>query len=234
MNTPEGQHLKKPLRWAWYVVPPVLLLTSICIVFGPHIWRQTIIRRLENQGVEILYSAYHVKWWLETIPGLEHYQDPVTWVKVTSDRTPGIASEQFWRDVRSLGGNLVVDLSQSQSLNRDLERVPLDHVPGRLIDIEIISRNIDAAVLRSLEKVTDLRSLNLNGCHFEAQALNGIDGLKQLSILELDGSSITDEDASRLKGLINLRSLSLSNTQVSDAVKEDLVKALPKLQLSDD
>lgn len=230
MTIPEVPSGKKPLRWAWCVVIPAVLVALFCIFFGSHLRRELVVRRLESQGVKVVFSVRCVDLPHQAIPGLERYQIPIYSVTVRiTDRRQCAALPELLRDIREIGGMVSVDLSGSDDLERDIGRLP-----ATVYHIDVSDREISRSALHQLGKLTELAGVGLQGCKFDNEALAEIGHLKQLYVLALDGSSITDAGLRHLHGLTKLCMLSLSNTQVSESAKEALCKALPKLDLSDD
>lgn len=71
--------------------------------------------------------------------------------------------------------------------------------------------------LQLLEKLTQLRWLNLGGTPVTDEDLKHLEGLTQLRMLSLSGPRITDAGLEHLKRLTDLGWLGLSDTQVTDA-----------------
>lgn len=230
MTTPETTSRKKPLRWAWWIVTPAVLLALFFAFFGSHLRRELIVRRLESHGVKIVFLVPCVDLPHHVIPGLRHYQVPVYSVTVRiEDSRQCAALPELLRDIREIGGMVSVDLSGSDDLERDVRQLP-----ATVSHVEVRDREISRSTLHQLGKLTELAGLQLQGCKFDNGAITEISNLKQLYVVALDGSSVTDEGLRHLHGLTKLRMLSLSNTQASEGAKEALCKALPKLDLSDD
>ncbi len=232
MNTPATRTVKKPLRWVWFVVTPVLLITILLACFGPHLLREAIIRRLEAQGTGVLFNLPpgHPNW-LQTLPGLEHFRVPVHIVMAKiSSKDEAARLPQLLRDIRAIGGSLSIDLTGSDDLVRDVERLS----ESKVFNVEADDREISGAALSRLRNASALTGLCLTKCTFDSEAFAELGRLKTLQLLILDGSSIKDKDLRQLHGLPKLKRISLSNTQVSESAKEDLCKAISGLDLSDD
>lgn len=222
---------KKPLRWAWFVVPPVLLIAVLLGCFGPHLVREAIIRRLEAQGTEVFFAIPAHPHWLTAIPGLKHFQMPVHIVEAKiSSKDEAARLPQLLRDIRAIGGSLGIDLTGADDLVRDVERLSGSKVWNVVVD----GRNISGAALRPLKNASALTALCLTQCTFDAEAFAELGQLKDLQLLILDGSTVSDEDLRRLHRLPKLKSISLSNMQISESAKEELCQAIPNLDLADD
>lgn len=231
MTAHETSLRKKPVRWAWFVVPPVLLITVLFCCFGPHLVREAIIRRLEAQGAGVLFNTPAHPHWLTAIPGLEHFQMPVHMVMAkVSSKEEAARLPQVLRDVRAIGGSLGIDLTGSDDLVRDVERLSGSKVWNVVAD----GRSIRGAALRPLKNASALTALCLTQCTFDAEAFAELGQMQELQLLILDGSTVSDEDLRRLHRLPKLKRISLSNMQISESAKEELCKAIPNLDLADD
>ena len=232
MTTLETASRKKPLRRAWWIVIPAVLLALFCVFFGSHLRRELIVRRLERFGADVHFrhipSTRHP---LQVIPGFEHFQAPVLSVEIRiADESQAACLPQLLRDVCEISEFLQIDLSGSKDLSRDLGLLPADMA----YLVQVSDREISRSALNHLGRLAKLKSLALQGCKIDNDAFSEIGQLKQLLTLYLDGSSISDEGLRHLHGLTKLYLMSLSNTQASESAKEALCKALPKLDLSDD
>lgn len=218
---------KKPLRWAWFVVPPVVVVMLFAVFCGPFLLREAIVRRLESLGATVTYDT-----------GTRHYMPSglARWglaVKaVEADRrqlrSNGLA--EIVRGASQIDAVLRVDLFGSGSLQQDLD----DLAPARKLDLSLTRCVLQQKTLQQLGNIMGMASLDLSGCTFDNRDLAALESLKELRFLNLDNSAIDDEGLLRLQVLKNLLSVSVSNTQVSDSAKEALSHSLPKMNLSDD
>ena len=72
-------------------------------------------------------------------------------------------------------------------------------------------------VLKHLNKLANLKVLQLSGTQVSDAGLKHLSSLTQLTILGLEATQVTDAGLKHLNELANLRWLQLSGTQVSDA-----------------
>lgn len=193
-----------------------------------------VIRRVQAHGGEVLFSPYRSLHSLTNVPGLENYQVPIAFTRLTADGEQDSQFAKLVRDAVELGGGLRVNLSTAQDVTRCLESLPKDSVLGRKIDVIILGREITEGDLAALEGVPDLNWLALVNCKFAVTTGMRIENLRQVTDLNLDDSTIDDAAITNMRSMNNLHSLTLSNTQVSEAAKVELQQALPGLQLTDD
>ena len=214
---------------------PIILGVAFCITFGTYLCEQLVVRRLESRGVQFAYldrnqgSPFHK--FIHKIGGFERYGDKLLRAHVycgvpsTNAELPQIASE-----LRNLSLPLAVDMDGSKHISRYLQELQSTNI----VYFEATDCAINATVVKSLQSHPGLTDLVLSSCQLDDAAQRELGQLKSLETLSLNGSTITDEGLQHLKGLKKLTTLRLSNTQTSDGAKEDLLKALPALQLSDD
>lgn len=219
---------------AWLLLMPVLLIAAFCVVFGPFLWEQAIVRRLEANDVQVVYvnaAGYWNQPWLRAVPGFQHYGKTLILAFVNCDQ-PQTRAElpQIARDLRSLRMEIDVDLTGSTDLTRDLSLLR----SSRIGTLKVRQQEVRARDIAIVQTLADLKELHLSNCQLDNPAFEEISRLNQLTILTLDGTSISDSSLLPLRRLNKLVFLSLSNTQVSDDAKAQLQDALPHLELTDD
>jgi len=219
---------------AWLLLVPVLLIAAFCVVFGPFLWEQSIVRRLEANHVQVVYANAAGFWnqpWLRAVPGFQHYGKKLTLAFVNCEQPQTRAGlPQIAKDIRSLRTELDVDLTGSTDLTRDLSLFR----SSRIGTLKVRHQEVRARDIAILQTLADLKELHLSNCLLENPDFEEISRLSQLAILTLDGTSISDSSLLPLRRLNKLVFLSLSNTQVSDDAKAQLQDALPNLELTDD
>lgn len=227
MNAPDTPTRKKPLRWAWFVVPPVVVVMLLVVFCGPLLLREVIVRRLEAQGAIVTYDTgtWHFK-----PSGVARWGLAVKAVEAERRQLRSNGLTEIVRGASQIDAALRVDLFGSGTLQQDLD----DLAPARKLDLSLTGRELQQKTLQQLGNIPGMASLDLSGCTFDNHDLAALESLKELRFLNLDNSAINDEGLRRLKVLKNLLSVSVSNTQVSDSAKAALSHSLPEMNLSDD
>lgn len=113
----------------------------------------------------------------------------------------------------------------------DSTLVPLKNILG-LVDLNLGGTKISDSGLANVKGLTNLARLHLERTEITDVGLSNLKGLAKLTYLNLYGTSITDAGLESIKGLTNLRNLYLWQTKVSDAGVTNLLKSLPKLEIS--
>ena len=96
--------------------------------------------------------------------------------------------------------------------------------------LNLDSSQVDATALEVIRTFRELEHLDLSRCGIHDEDLKQLASLKKLKVLWLSGCPITDEGLTALRGLKQLESLHLEDTQTTEAGRERLAAALPKLQ----
>jgi internalin A len=179
------------------------------------------VREIQNAGGKVWYQ-----WQRDSFDDfLPNPDEPPLWPRWVVD---SLGVDYFGHAVKvQFGGNGTSD----RQLNhiRDLTR--LEHL--RLG----IETGTDDGFKRILERLTNLRHLNLVGTGITNTGLSCVAGLEKLEELDLSYCpSITDAGLAHLKGLRSLRSLGLERTSISDAGLEHVaeLRNLRELDISDD
>jgi hypothetical protein len=156
-------------------------------------------------------------------------------------------------------GATIVDLDQSGISDAELEwLVPhlrqFDHVTGiklantaiadrglaalgefnQLRTIDLSGTRVGDSGLEPLSRFRELRRLHLDRTLVTDTGLVHLESLDRLELLNLDSTAVGDAGMPSLAKLRDLRRLSLSNTNVTEAGISILLKALPKLDVTDD
>jgi len=90
----------------------------------------------------------------------------------------------------------------------------------------------DADVARHLQKLPDVRSLQLDGTRLGDGVLRSVERMSRLRNLMLFGTRVTDDGLVYLEGLSYLRNLDLRNTQVTEEGVKRLQKRLPNCRIN--
>ncbi|HEV2968530.1 MAG TPA: hypothetical protein VGY55_00995 [Pirellulales bacterium] len=100
------------------------------------------------------------------------------------------------------------------------------------VDFQRVPIKVGDADLASVQELTTLKVLWLNGDKITDAGLDHVKGLIRLESLGLGGTMITDAGLLKLKGLTKLQDLSLGGTSVSFDGEVELQKALPNCVIS--
>ncbi len=100
-----------------------------------------------------------------------------------------------------------------------------------LVGGNFASPSVTDANLESLEELTQLRDLNLNGTQVTDAGLKHLKGLTHLQKLYLSFTQVTDAGLEHLEGLSQLQTLDLSVTRVTDEGVKRLQQALPNCEI---
>lgn len=234
MAPPDQAATRKPMHWAWLVLVPLLPLVVFCVICGPFLIQESIVRRLEERGVWIVYATPPAKWhqrWLRQVSRFQHFGMTLTEAKLTiEDAQTSQLLPQIMQDLRALPVRIHVDLSGSKQVHEDLQQLQ----SARVVAVSLRDHPIRAADARLLKALPDLKGLALTRCQLDRAAFQVIGELSGIEELYLEGTNIADADVPALLRLKDLWLISLSNTQVSDAAKEKLLEKFPNLDLTDD
>ena len=113
----------------------------------------------------------------------------------------------------------------------DKTLTPLKEMIG-LVDLNLAGTKITDNGLVNLANLTNLNRLHLEKTGITDAGLAHLKGLKNLHYLNLYGTSVGDAGLEHLKGLSHLKNVYLWQTKVTDAGATNLLKALPKLDIS--
>ena len=92
--------------------------------------------------------------------------------------------------------------------------------------------NITDEGLQNLEGLSQLQLLQLGKTQITDAGLEHLEKLSHLSTLVCNDTAITDAGLKHLKGLSQLHYIELWNTNVTDDGLDDLLRALPNLDIS--
>jgi hypothetical protein len=115
----------------------------------------------------------------------------------------------------TLGGAVQVSQAGSSQEIKSIRNLSHGEFELRVINLKDKS-GVGSSALTCLEKLPNLRELNLDGTGVDDSGLEHLKGLTTLEILSLSRTRITDAGLVHLKDLPNLRVLSLEATTVGD------------------
>ena len=125
----------------------------------------------------------------------------------------GDSSPHGWLESLSSFPVAHVDLAGTPTTNDDLATlVALRHVERLRLDHTQTGNGLEP-----LARLTDLRSLSLEGNRVSDEDLEQLRRLNRLTILRLGGTQVSDAGLASLEGMVDLKTLSLHATRVTDA-----------------
>lgn len=101
-----------------------------------------------------------------------------------------------------------------------------------LVELNLAGTKVTDAGLANIEGLTNLTRLHLEKTEVTDAGLERLKRLENLSYLNLYGTAITDTGLEHIKDLTHLKHLYVWQTKVTDAGVTNLLKALPKLDIS--
>jgi hypothetical protein len=106
---------------------------------------------------------------------------------------------------------------------------------GRLGDLEVLnlseSKDVTDMGLAQLERLTQLRALDLSNSRVRDAGLAHLKRFTNLRYLYLDDTKVTDAGLPHLRVLCNLKVMSLNGTMVSMAGVREFEKAMPNVRM---
>ena len=93
--------------------------------------------------------------------------------------------------------------------------------------------DITDKTLKNLEGLTQLQSIQLGKTRITDAGLANLKNLTQLCILDINDTAISDAGLKHLHGLSQLHDINLWNTKVTDDGLDDLLRALPELDIQE-
>jgi hypothetical protein len=231
MNVSEPR--KSSLFWAWFIVPPVILVAVGCVIFGPHLWREATVRRVQaTGGAAVVYDTpVGGTRLLRRIPGLETWGDNIAFILIRRNEFP--SDESFIATLHEsyrLEAPLTIGLAGTANLEIVLDDLPAERVQTLYFE----DQQLNSSIFSRLKRFKQVKSLGFLHCQFDNIELALLKDFPLLTDLCFDQSSINDEGMRQLFDVRKLRDLGMSQTAVSEGVKEELCRKLPNVSISDD
>ena len=124
-----------------------------------------------------------------------------------------------------------LDKEPMQALAQHKPRYKLDN-HGRVMELRLEIQSIDEKILETIQKLGELRDLNLNGTDLTDDGLAKLAVLEKLQTLRLDETHITDTGLLPLETLEDLRLLAVKKCKtITSLGVEKLKRRLPDLNV---